>query len=293
MGTRTGNFPIGFRLGWTAWQKNLKTLAEWAKKSGFDVIDLTQATNEDITVLRSAGLQIGSVDLLQFGKLMDNDPGLRKDVIAQNVAYVKESAKIGAKIFFLCLIPGDPAKKRGENYALALESFAPIARAADEAGASIVIEGWPGPGPHLPTLCCTPETYRSIIKDLGCKSVGVNYDPSHLIRMGVDHIRFLNEFVDRVFHVHAKDTEIITEAVYEYGLYQSSAFSKEHGFGQHVWRYCLPGHGSARWGEVFKILKSARYTGAVSVELEDENFNGTEDGEKAGLLHSLAFLQGV
>ena len=35
------------------------------------------------------------------------------------------------------------------------------------------------------------------------------------------------------------------EAVYEYGLYQGIAFEKGHGFGEHVWRYTLPGHGQA------------------------------------------------
>ena len=57
--------------------------------------------------------------------------------------------------------------------------------------------------------------------------------------------------------------------------------------------YTLPGHGLARWSEIFSILKSSGYKGAVSVELEDENFNGSEAGEKAGLLNSLAFLKGV
>jgi sugar phosphate isomerase/epimerase len=294
MSTRTGSFPIGFRRGWSDWQKkDLKTLAAWAKSSGFDCIDLGKVSKADLDVLKKAGLAIGSADLADLGKIMANDAGQRKDVIAQNVAYVKEAAAAGAKVFFACVIPGDPAKKRSENYALAVESFAPIAKAAEDAKALLAIEGWPGGGPHLGNLCCNPETYRSFIKDIGTRSVGVNYDPSHLIRMGIDHIRFLNEFGARVWHVHGKDTEIIGDAVYEYGLYQGSAFSKGHGFGEHVWRYTIPGHGCARWGEILKILKNIKYKGAVSVELEDENFNGSEDGEKAGLLHSLAFLKSV
>jgi sugar phosphate isomerase/epimerase len=294
MPTRTGNFALGFRRGWSDWQKNdLKALAAWAKQNGFDRIDLGRATKEDMDTLRAAGLDAGSVDLVDFGKIMATDAGQRKEAIEKNVAYVKEAAAAGAKVFFTCIIPGDPAKKRSENYALAVETFAPIANACDAAGACLAIEGWPGGGPHLANLCCNPETYRAFIKDLGCKSTGVNYDPSHLIRMGIDHIRFLREFAPRVWHVHAKDTELIPEAVYELGLYQGSAFAKGHGFGEHVWRYTIPGQGCARWVEICSILKSAGYKGALSVELEDENFNGSEAGEKAGLLHSLAFLKGV
>jgi hypothetical protein len=148
MTTRSG-FPIGFRRGWSDWQKNdLSALAAWAKQSGFDALDLTRATVEDIRAITSAGLRVGSVDLLDFGNLMHNDVGKRKELIAQNVAYVKEIAATGAtKNFFTVVIPGDPAKKRSENYALMLETYGPIAEACKAAGASLAVEGWPGGAP--------------------------------------------------------------------------------------------------------------------------------------------------
>src|SRR5689334_8719189 len=132
MGTRTGNFPIGFRRGCSDWQKkDLKALAHWARSSGFDRIDLGTATTDDIKTLRAASLDIGSADLLDFDTIMHSDESKRKECIAKNLAYVKEAAAAGAKVFFTAIIPGDPAKKRAENYKLALESYAPIARAAD------------------------------------------------------------------------------------------------------------------------------------------------------------------
>ena len=54
-----------------------------------------------------------------------------------------------------------------------------------------------------------------------------------------------------------------------------------------------PGHGLARWGEIFNVLKNSGYRGAVSVELEDENFNGSEDGEKRALEMSIAYLKSI
>ena len=292
MTTRSG-FPIGFRRGWSDWQKNdLKTLAAWAKQSGFDAVDLTRATADDIKTLASAGLRLGSVDLIDFGNLMHNDAGKRKELIAQNVAYVKEIAATGAtKNFFTVVIPGDPAKKRSENYDLMLEAYGPIAEACKNAGASLAVEGWPGGAPYFASLVCTPETVRSFLKDIG-PAAGLNYDPSHLIRLGVDHVRFLKEFVPHVKHVHAKDTDVDADALYEFGT-QPATFAKPHGFGEWTWRYTIPGHGVARWKEITSILKTAGYTGVISVELEDEHFNGTEAGEKAALVHSLHVLQGV
>lgn len=292
MTTRTGNFPIGFRRGWTDWQtKDIRTLAGWAKQAGFAAIDLGRATSDDVQALKSAGLRLGSVDLIDFPNLMHSDPARRKELIAQNVAYVSEAAALGAASFFTVVIPGDPAKARAENYKLAVEVYSPIADACLKNNAALAVEGWPGGPPWFASLCCSPETVRRFLKDVG-PGAGLNYDPSHLIRLRIDHIRFLHEFVGQVQHVHAKDTELDDDALYEFGT-QSATFAKPHGFGEWTWRYTIPGHGVTRWSEVFHILEKHHYRGIVSVELEDENFNGTDDGEKAALQHSLAFLRGA
>jgi sugar phosphate isomerase/epimerase len=122
--------------------------------------------------------------------------------------------------------------------------------------------------------------------------MGVNYDPSHLVRMGIDPLRFLNEFVSRVYHVHGKDTELFADNLYEYGHEQPPTFAKPMGFGSMTWRYTIPGQGIVSWTRVFGILKDAGYAGCVSIELEDMNFNGTEAGEKLGILLGAQFLSG-
>jgi sugar phosphate isomerase/epimerase len=292
MATRTGSFSIGFRRAGVEWQKDLPKLAAWAKQAGYDVIDFThRATAEDFSALKSAGLRVGSVDLLDFGQVMSNDTGKRKSVLDANLAFIKDAAAHGARAFFTCIIPGDPARKREENYRLAVECYSPIAAACAEVGASLAIEGWPGGAPYLANLCCTPETVRQFIKDVG-RGVGLNYDPSHLIRLRVDHVRFLKEFAPHVKHVHAKDTDVDDDALYEFGT-QAATFAQPHRWGEWTWRYTLPGHGLARWGEIFHVLKAANYAGAVSVELEDENFNGSEDGEKRALDMSVAYLKSI
>jgi sugar phosphate isomerase/epimerase len=292
MATRTGSFPIGFRRAGAEWQKDLSKLAKWSKQAGFDVIDLTsRATAEEIKTLKDNGLSAGSIDLLDFGQLMQNDAGKRKELIDANVQYVKQCAAGGAKAFFTCMIPGDPSRKRVENYRLAVVVFAPIAHAAAEGGGAIAVEGWPGGAPQLANICCTPETVRQFIKDVG-RGAGINYDPSHLIRLRVDPIRFLKEFANSVVHVHAKDNDVSEDALYEFGT-QPGTFAKSHRWGEWTWRYTIPGHGLHRWGETFQVLKDSGYRGAVSVELEDENFNGSEAGEKLALETSIAFLKSV
>ena len=292
MRTRTGGFRIGFRRGWSDWQKDLTALAAWAKDAGFEAIDLGQARAEDIGQVRDAGMQVVSVDMIDWSALLSPDAGKRRAAVASNAAYFKDMAALGVRVFFTVAIPEDPSRPSKDNFGLAVASYGDLAPLAESLGAVIALEGWPG-GPPFANLCCNPETCRAMFREVPSRGLGINYDPSHLIRMGIDHTRFAAEFADRIAHAHAKDTEIITDNVYEIGLYQRSIFQKPYFCGDFAWRYTIPGHGVTRWSHILSILERAGFTGLVSVELEDADYNGTEPGERAGLTAALRYLQTV
>ncbi len=216
------------------------------------------------------------------------DKGRRADAVAVNADYVRACAAFGPVNHFLVMLPEDPDLPRAENFGYMLESFGELVPTLERHGGRIVMEGWPGPG----ALCCTPEGLRALFKELPSKALGINYDPSHLIRMGIDPLRFLREFGDRVYHIHGKDTELLAENLYEFGHEQPPTFAKRIAFGSVTWRYTIPGHGVMRWGEAFRILENQGYGGCVSIELEDANFNGTTEGEKLGILQGVRFLAG-
>lgn len=284
--TRTGSFPIGFRRGWSDWQKDLDGLIAWSNGNGIGVVDLGGDAEVSAPILKAAGIRVGSADLPSWGGLITADKPKREEAVAKQAAYVEACGAHGVKNYFLVMIPEDAGKPRSENFALMVEGLNLLTPHLEKHGVRLVIEGWPGPG----ALCCTPEGYRAVIKEVPSTSIGINYDPSHLIRMGIDPIRFLEEFADRVYHVHGKDTERFPEDVYEFGTEQPPTFAKGHGFGSVSWRYTIPGHGEMRWIRAFEILKARGYKGAVSIELEDENFNTDEAGEKQGILAGCRFL---
>jgi sugar phosphate isomerase/epimerase len=288
MKTRTGNFPIGFRRGWSDWQQNLAGLLDWTQAHGLAVIDLGRDGDRTIKPALEAGLRVGSVDLLLWKEMISPDKGQRAEAIAQNGDYVRACAAHGPMNHFLVMLPANPELPRPENFGYMVESFNQLAPILEQHQARLVIEGWPGPG----ALCCTPEGYRAFFNECPSTSMGINFDPSHLIRMGIDPIRFLREFVARVFHVHGKDTELLTENLYEYGSEQPATFAQPIAFGSHSWRYTIPGHGVTRWVEIFRILEAHQYAGCVSIELEDANFNGMVETEQLGILLGANFLTG-
>ncbi len=286
--TRTGGFPIGFRRLWFQWHKDLDGLVAWAKENHFGAIDLGMDADQTGGAVVKAGLKLGSVDLAVWQRMISPDKAVREDAIAKNSAYIKACAAFGPMNHFLVMLPEKPELPRKENFGYMVESFRKLAPVLEAHQAKIVIEGWPGPG----ALCCTPEGYGEFFKACPSPAMGVNYDPSHLLRMGIDPLRFLREFASRVYHVHGKDTELLDEGLYLYGNTQEPTFGKPHGFGGMSWRYTIPGHGAVRWVEIFRILADAGYKGAVSIELEDENFTTSPEAEKAGILHARDFLQG-
>ena len=288
MRTRTGNFPIGFRRGNSRWQRDLPSLLEWAVQNDLEVIDLTTDPADAVKAAAEAGLRIGSIDLPDAPGMIAADAGRRAEALARNSDCIRACTTDGPQNFFAVMLPADPRLPRVRNYGYMVESFGALAAVLEESGSHYVIEGWPGPG----ALCCTPETCRAFLRDVPSPSMSLNYDPSHLIRMGIDPLRFLEEFIDRVQHVHGKDTEILAENLYEYGHEQPATFAERISYGAHSWRYTIPGQGLFRWGEGLRILAESGYGGCVSIELEDANFNGAEEMEKQGILHGARFLTG-
>ncbi len=289
--TRTGSFPIGFRRGWSAWQKDLKQFIDFAVSERFAAVDVGAMELPELKQILDAGLMIGSVDLKQpWKELASADEDKRKSAAEINAAYMRQVAALGISQFFAVALVEDESVPRAQSMTQAIDGYGRLCEQLAGCGARVVFEGWPGGAPRYPSLACTPADYRLLLAALPHAHAGINFDPSHLIRMGIDPIRFLREFGPRVGHVHAKDTQLLDDELFEHGNLQVATDAKPHGFGGHHWRYTIPGHGVARWDVMFRILQEQGYSGMVSIELEDENFNGSEEGEKRGLIASRDFL---
>jgi sugar phosphate isomerase/epimerase len=97
---------------------------------------------------------------------------------------------------------------------------------------------------------------------------GFNFDPSHLVWVGVDPVLFLHDFPDRIFHVHVKDAIVKLNG-------RNSILSSHLPFGDHRrgWDFQSPGRGSVNWAEVFRALNQIGYRGPLSVEWEDNGMD--------------------
>jgi len=93
---------------------------------------------------------------------------------------------------------------------------------------------------------------------------GFNFDPSHLHWQMVDPVRFLQEFPDRVYHVHMKDAAVTLDG-------RSGILSSHINFGKpnRGWDFRSLGHGGVDFEEIIRQLNRMNYAGPLSVEWED------------------------
>ncbi len=97
---------------------------------------------------------------------------------------------------------------------------------------------------------------------------GINFDPSHLIHQFVDPAQFIDEFPDRIFHAHIKDSRIQLTG-------RNSILSSHLDFGDHRrgWDFVSPGHGDVKWDPIIRRLNRIGYQGPLSIEWEDSGMN--------------------
>lgn len=104
---------------------------------------------------------------------------------------------------------------------------------------------------------------------------GFNYDPSHLGYQGVDYVGFINEFKDRIFHVHMKDVHW-SDTPKAAGVFGGHA---PFGSPERYWNFRSVGRGKICFDEIIRALNRAGYDGPLSVEWEDSEMD-REHGAK-------------
>lgn len=160
-----------------------------------------------------------------------------------------------------------PDESTDENLKRFARVFGPIARSAEKAGVRIAFENWPGFGGELPfkavNLARSPALWRRMLEAVSSRAIGLEFDPSHLVRIGADHLAALRAFGKRVYHVHAKDTEFLKDSIAEHGYYGGRCF-----------RYRIPGYGEVNWAQFISALIEVGYDGGVAIEHEDPVFSG-------------------
>jgi len=173
-----------------------------------------------------------------------------------------------------------------ENWPRFLEVWRPLVKFAEDQGVKIGIENcpmlftadeWPG-GKNLAT---SPAIWRRMYQEIPSPNFGLNFDPSHFVWQQMDYVRAMEEFRDRIFHVHAKDARLLRHKLAEVGILATP-------LQYHVPK--LPGLGDVDWGRFLSALTDIGYQGPVCIEVEDRAFEANLERRKQALRLSRNYL---
>jgi len=279
----------------------LESIAAWAADSGYDALEVAAWPR-----VRGRDVEASHLDVADFGPAeaaavrellaqhhlalsavayyennLHGDPAQRER-IHQHLRRCIDAASLLEVSLVGTFIGRDNGRTVAENLALAERILPDLVDYAGERGVRLVIENCPMEGWHPDgypgNLAYSPELWEWMF-DLGCY---LNYDPSHLVWLGIDPVTALRPYVDRVLHAQAKDTEVDAAARNRYGVYgrtRERATPWDVGW----WRYRVPGRGSVDWSGVVDTLYEGGFTGVLSVEHEDPVWSGDEERVKQGL----------
>jgi sugar phosphate isomerase/epimerase len=114
-------------------------------------------------------------------------------------------------------------------------------------------------------------------------TLGINFDPSHLVWQGMEPHMFILEFPDKIYHTHMKDAAVTLDG-------KAGILGSHLPFGdlRRGWNFRSLGHGDVNFEEIIRALNDIGYNGPLSVEWED---NGMD--REFGAKESVEFVQSM
>lgn len=223
-------------------------------------IDPTKVDDAAIAAIKSkiqaSGIYVSS--LAVDGNHIDPDPALREKQNQYTLKCLDLCGKLGIPNIGgqSGTIKGRPLKEQVDEIVRVYNEkyFA----SCQKNNVRILWEPYAG-GPNVGT---GPVGWEALFKAFGNSPyVGLQFDPSHLVWQFMDPVQAARDFVDKIYDVHLKDTEIQWHILRRTGIQPVDNLR--------WWRFRIPGEGSVDWKGFFTVLQEARYQGAMNIENED------------------------
>jgi sugar phosphate isomerase/epimerase len=200
----------------------------------------------------------------------DGEPeGVRQRAAQEMMNTARAAAKLGVKVVngftgssvwhLLYRFPPTSDAMIEAGYADFAARWNPILDVFDEVGVRFALEV------HPTEIAYDIVTTHKALEAINRRpAFGINFDPSHLNHQFVDSVAFIEEFADRIYHVHIKDSLKRLDG-------RRSILGSHLGFGdrRRGWDFVSPGRGEINFEQIVRSLNAIGYTGPLSVEWED------------------------
>ena len=158
-----------------------------------------------------------------------------------------------------------------EGFDEILKIWSPIMDEYDKWGVKLALEV------HPTEIAFDYYTTERLLKKFDYReTLGITFDPSHLLWQGVNPTIFLQDFADRIYNIHMKDVKITRDG--KAGILGSHI---EFGDTRRGWNFVSIGHGDVNFEEIIRQLNRMKYAGNISIEWEDSGMDRMYGAEEA------------
>ena len=249
--------------------RSLNEIAAWGAAEGYAHMEVgPHAPLDELRAyLSDPTLRVSA--LLYCRNIRHPDDATRKEFLENTEARIDIARDHGVPI--VNISTGiDPAVSLKGNVAGSAEALQRLCDRAGE-GVAVAVENCPDTG----NIAVNPDLWGALLERVDRPNFRLTYDPSHLIRLGIEPYEPIYEFGPHIVHVHAKDTEVI------------GAKLRRQGFlGEGWWRYRVPGWGEVDWRAVVTRLVEVGFSGGISLEHEDPLFGGSHHSQSGTVASS-------
>ncbi len=284
-------------------QTPLDEIVPWAAEQGFDTLELAawpydstrdyqashvraeRFTEDDAERVKDlfAEHDLGISAMAYYDNNLHPDEAQRKEHLNHVRKVIDAAALLGVDRVgtFVGGRPARPQVIMKEVGAI----FREIVRYAEDRGVRVMVENCPMenwvqfglPGNYA----WSPELWDALFDEVPSQNFGLNFDPSHLLWLGIDYLQATRDYADRIFHAHAKDAEVLPQGRQRYGILAQQLTDDVWTSGW--WRYRMPGSGEVDWQAFIGTLREVGYDDVLSIEHEDPEYEGSVAEIKEGL----------
>lgn len=282
--------------------ESLDDIAAWATTHGYAALEVAAWPREQGRDWEASHLDVASFDdraaehvqatfathgldlsaVAYYENNLHADPKQRERIHAHLHRCIDAAALLGCGLVGT-FVGRDVTLPVADNLRLAERVLPPLVEYAGDRGVRLVVENCPMEGWHPDgypaNLAYSPELWEWMA-GLG---LYLNFDPSHLVWLGIDPVAALRSVVHRVLHVQAKDAQVDAAARTTYSVF-GQLVERTSPWASGWWRYRIPGLGDVDWRRLVDVLYEGGFDGVVSVEHEDPVWSGTPDRVKQGLV---------
>ncbi|WRS27418.1 sugar phosphate isomerase/epimerase [Oscillospiraceae bacterium MB08-C2-2] len=220
------------------------------------------------------------LDTFAPSRLSGNPEGIRKWAVEEMKTTARAAQALGVKVItgflgstiwgYWYSFPPTTKEMVDEGFRRIKELWSPIFDVFDECGVKFALEV------HPTEIAFDYYSTQRLLEEFEYRpTLGINFDPSHLVWQGVNPTTYLRDFQSRIYHVHMKDVKLSRDG--RGGILGSHL---DFGDTRRGWNFVSLGHGDVDFDGIIRELNQMGYDGPLSVEWEDSgmerNFGATE-----------------